>query len=444
MSAQNVISKFRESISFKMLVIGILVFLLLVPSMMVQGLIKERMQRKNTVMHQITNAWSNEQTITGPMLMLPYNEYYKKKDGEIRSVRKLAYLLPEILDVQGELLPDIRYRGIYKAVVYNADLKLSGRFDFSPLKSLHINKEDYRLDEAEIIVGITDMRGVTESIELEISDSDNKIQIVQLNPVVEQTFGTNAMSPVKLKSLDSYLDFNLMLNLNGSKSFAVVPVGKVSTTSLKSNWNAPSFIGSFLPDQRNITEDSFTADWKVLHLNRAFPQAWKVNSPHIRASSYGVSLLMINDKYQQVMRTAKYALMFIMFTFLAFFMSEVMTKNRVHPIQYLFVGTGIIIFYSLLLAFSEHMSFVKSYVISSLATVSLISLYARSALKKDRLALIVACVLSILFVYLYILLQQEAYALLMGSIGLFIVLGGVMYLTRKIEWYGVSSSEEEY
>ena len=474
MNSPNIKSHFRESISFKMLIIGIIVFVLMIPSMMVQSLVSERMHRKNSVLNEITSAWSNPQTITGPIISLPYNEYYtvinKDKADEVKYRVKTAYILPETLNVNGDLVPEIRYRSIYKAVVYNADLDINGKFDFSVLKSLRIDPKNLRLNEAQLILGIKDMRGITDEISLNIglvkkqfepghsnslmgSSSDSIDAVVEsaskyarksssLNPGSDLGFGANVISPITITNLHKKIDFSVKLSLNGSKNISIVPVGKTTQTKLKAAWGTPSFFGAFLPDERNITEESFDASWKVLHLNRPFPQAWTGAQPELQGSIFGVKLLMANDKYQRVMRTAKYALMFIVFTFLAFFISEVINKNRVHPVQYLFVGMGLIVFYSLLLAFSEHINFNKAYWISAIATILMIFAYSRSVLKKDKLALMVGAVLIVLYIYLFVLLQMQDFALLMGSIGLFIVLGGVMYLTRNIDWYSQNESSQ--
>lgn len=471
MSEKSSKFRFRDSISFKLIIIGALILLLMIPSIMVESLINERMHRKNTVMNEITSSWSNPQTLTGPIIALPYNEYYKNKEGEVKSKLKTAYILPETLDVEGDLKPEIRYRSIYKAVVYNADLQLNGRFDLSVLQSLRIDPKDLRLDEAELILGISDMRGITQDIALEIDQKNLMFEpglstggrtkvshgaeyaviaaadavkslAHNLKPGGQLSFGPNVRSSLKLRNLPKRLDFSIKINLNGSKSFSVVPTGKTTNAKIRSDWNDPSFFGSFLPDTRDITDDNFSARWKVLHLNRPFPQAWtSSDQANLHGTEFGVKLLMTNDKYQKVSRTEKYGLMFIVFTFLAFFMSEVINKIKVHPVQYLFVGMGLIIFYSLLLAFSEHITFIKSYIIAAIATVFMITSYSRSVLKKTKLAMFVGLILTVLYLYLFVLLHMQDFALLMGSIGLFAVLGGVMYITRNIDWYGEPGTE---
>jgi len=430
MNSPAIKSRFRESISFKMLIIGIIVFVLMIPSMMVQSLVSERMYRKNSVLNEITTAWSNPQTITGPIISLPYNQYYtvvnKDKEDEIKYRVKTAYILPDTLNINGELVPEVRYRDM-RGITDEINL------------SIGLEKKQFEPGQANSLLASSsdDANVVVERV------SASKSNYSALNPGSDLGFGANVTSPINIENLDKKIDFSVKLNLNGSKNISIIPVGKTTQANLKAAWGTPSFFGSFLPDQRDISDENFNASWKVLHLNRPFPQAWTGEQPNLQGSSFGVKLLMANDKYQRVMRTAKYALMFIIFTFLAFFISEVINKNKVHPVQYLFVGMGLIVFYSLLLAFSEHISFNKAYWVSAIATIAMIFGYSRSILKKDKLALMVGAILSILYVYLFVLLQMQDFALLMGSIGLFIVLAIVMYLTRNIDWYSQNNNQIE-
>ncbi len=190
----------------------------------------------------------------------------------------------------------------------------------------------------------------------------------------------------------------------------------------------------------------FSADWKVLHLNRNFPQKW-VDSRNdldlLNNASFGVKLLMPVNAYKQTMRTAKYAIMFIALTFMAFFMIEVLNKKSMHPVQYLLVGFALVLFYTLLLSFSEHVSFGFAYLIACASTVVIIAGYTRSVLAGNRLAGLIATLLGLLYAFLYVILKQEDYALLIGSIGLFAILAAVMYLTRSIDWYNALKGSEE-
>jgi inner membrane protein len=231
------------------------------------------------------------------------------------------------------------------------------------------------------------------------------------------------------------IDFDLTLDLNGSSSLYFIPTGKETNVYLKSAYTTPSFDGAFITDSNNVNNKGFTASWKILNLNRNFPQEWTNNDFAINDAAFGVNLLIPVDHYQKSMRSAKYAIMFIFLTFLVFLFTEILNGFKIHPVQYLLVGLALIIFYTLLLSISEHLGFTKSYMISSAAIIVLISLYSKTIFKENRLMALLAGILIILYGFLFVILRSEDYALLIGSIGLFIVLCIVMYLSRKIKWY---------
>jgi inner membrane protein len=212
-------------------------------------------------------------------------------------------------------------------------------------------------------------------------------------------------------------------------------VGKETTVKLSSTWPDPSFVGNFLPAHHETSQEGFDASWKILHLNRNYPQKWTGSNNQVEASTFGVKLLVPVDEYQKNMRTAKYAFMFIGLTFLSFFMIELLNKKLIHPIQYLLIGFSLLVFYTLLLSFSEQMVFKYAYMISSVATIGLITSYTRGVLKDTLQTGIILLILVLLYAYLYIVLQLQDLALMIGSIGLFIILSLVMYLTRKVDWF---------
>jgi inner membrane protein len=225
------------------------------------------------------------------------------------------------------------------------------------------------------------------------------------------------------------------LRLNGSESLSFIPAGKITKVELNSGWNNPSFTGSFLPDTREIRQDGFSASWKILHLNRNFPQVWTGEQPSLSESVFGVNLLMRVDEYQKNMRTSKYAALFIGLTFLALFIIELLSGRAVHPVQYLLVGLGLALFYSLLLSLSEQIRFPYAYGIASLGMILLISFYSKSVFRQDRLVFWVSGILVVLYAYFYVILQLQDLALLIGSLGLFVILAVVMFLTKGVDWF---------
>ncbi len=428
----------RSSVTVKLLAIGFLILLLLIPTFMVQSLISEREHRKSEAVQEISEKWGGAQVITGLVLSIPYRQPYTKPDGSRGYTTRHAHFLPKSVEVEGRLEPHIRYRGIYKAVLYDAKLVLRGRFERPTFARLDISEQDVLWDRAFLALGIGDMRGIREAITVTLDSTP-----IAMNPGIETqevlASGVSARLPADyIRGREIPFQFNL--DLNGSNHIRFTPVGETTQVALASNWKSPSFDGAFLPIEREVNDKGFTAKWKVLHLNRNFPQAWIGPREKIENSAFGVRLFVAADVYQQSTRTAKYAVLFIVLTFTTFFFSEIINHKRLHPIQYLLIGFALIIFYSLLIALSEHIRFGLSYLIASAAVIGLITAYTHWALDSPRLTALVGGILVILYGYLYIILQLEDYALLMGSIGLFVVLASVMYVTRNIDWYAAGEA----
>lgn len=430
----------RNSVTFKMVVIGILILLLLIPISMVKSLIHERDDRKTEVTKEISSKWGEAQTVTGPVLTIPYRRYYTQKDGTRSFNTRYAHFLPKELAFKGELYPEIRYRGIYEAVLYNAKFSISGEFEHPNFKDLHILEKNVMWDRAVVAVGIADMKGIKDKIEIVLNGKK-----LSMNPGIKNNdilaSGVNARVPTATAK-DQIMKFSLQLDLNGSDHIYFTPIGEITRVSLHSKWQTPSFDGAFLPAKREISDEGFNANWKVLHLNRNYPQAWIGKQERLNESSFGVKLFIAADIYQQSTRTAKYAMLFILLTFTTFFFTEIYNRKRLHPIQYLLIGFAVVIFYSLLIAVSEHTSFDMAYILASIAVIGMVTGYANWVLENKTVTLLVGSVLVILYGYLYMILQLEDYALLMGSIGLFVVLSTVMYMTRKIDWYDVNLDRE--
>jgi inner membrane protein len=173
----------------------------------------------------------------------------------------------------------------------------------------------------------------------------------------------------------------------------------------------------------------------VIHLNRNYPQSWRNTAYTIKESYFGVDLIVPVDHYLKSMRSAKYAILIISLTFIVYFFIELLGKIRVHPFQYILVGLAICIFYSLLLSFSEHMNFDGAYILSGLLVISAISLYSRSIFKKPMPSILLSLILILIYGFIYVIIQLQDYALLVGSIGLFLVLVTIMYLSQKVKWY---------
>ena len=424
----------------------IIALLLLIPTSMVKDLISERESTKNEAIKEVSSKWGEEQTISGPFISIPYYRYVKefsKKDSTEKTVqiKEYIHILPTQLNVSGIVDPEKRYRGIYEIVVYNSKLDISGTFNKIDLASLDIKAENILFDKAELVVGINDLRGIEKQVNLNWNNNEIPFNPgVSSNDVVES--GINAILP--LNSVDSIIyNFNLSLDLKGSQLLYFTPVGKITDININSKWDNPSFNGAFLPDNRTVTEKGFQANWNVLHLNRNFPQIWTSNRHSIQESSFGIDLLLPVDNYQKSYRSIRYAILFIGFTFLVFFFIEVLNKIYIHPIQYILVGVSLIVFYTLLLSISEHIKYNLAFIISALLTLLLIAGYVKAILKSNKLTLLISGILTILYTFIFVIIQLQDYALLIGSIGIFIILGLIMYFSRKIDWYNLNLSEKE-
>ena len=258
----------RNSITFKIVSIAILILLLLIPTGMINDLIWERQSRQESVINEISSSWGNEQTLTGPVLTIPYLTYYKTDDDEeLKSLRNNAYFLPNTLNIDGEVNPELRYRGIFEAVVYSTILNVSGEFTQPHFSDWNVEDKDILWEEATISVGIPDMRGINDKIELEWEKTKSEFKPgVPTRDVIEKGISTR----VNLRDSTDKYAFNFNINLNGSSSLNFTPLGAETVVNLKSSWKNPSFSGQFLPDEREINEDGFSATWKVLQLNRDF------------------------------------------------------------------------------------------------------------------------------------------------------------------------------
>ncbi|QIA08765.1 cell envelope integrity protein CreD [Draconibacterium halophilum] len=430
---------FHRTLSFKLLVIGMLIIILLIPKVMIQELVGERQNNSVHVVHEVMSKWSNEQLISGPVLYIPFKKgIYNEEEGQYNEVTRYATFLPKELSINGKLLPKQLKRSIYNVDVYEAELSIAGYFEDIDLEKLNIESSDIIWDDAHLQLSISDLRGINQGLTLKWND-------------VQYTFSPGkAASPIghsgvamPLKQLfDEDLNgtFNIKLQLKGSQNLMFTPLGETTTVHLKSAWNDPGFTGNFLPTDRVVDDKGFKADWSVLHFNRNYPQQWistnnTLNQNDIENSKFGVEMVSLADHYQKNTRSAKYAILIIIITFVVFFLFEVLSKQRIHPFQYIMVGSAITIFYLLLLSISEHLGFNMAYLLAALAVILLVFFYTRSFMPKLKTQLGTSFGLAGCYLFIFILLQLESFALLAGSIGLFVLLAALMFFTRKVNWY---------
>ena len=446
----------RHSTILKLLGVGGLTLVLLIPLEMINGVLSDRLQRRNEAVSDITASWGKEQNVLGPVLGIPYAYRYKTVKEiplggdkvERREVEETAianaYFLPETLNIVGDVQTQTLHRGIYDAAVFRANVTLTGKFSPPDFGALKIDMKDVQWKDAFVTFALNDMRGTREGIMLDWGGT--KRPLLPGSQVPGYTTGATAMLGSNAP-IGAPVDFSIALDFNGSEGIFFAPFGVKNEATLKSNWPDPGFRGAFLPANRNVRADGFDANWKVSYYGRDYPQQWtgktgndRFNVQSVGNSRFGAQFLSILDAYRFVERSIKYGVLFLVLVFTTFFLFEVTARQKIHPFQYLMVGAALCLFYLLLLSVSEFIGFSWAYLIATVASTLLITWYCRFFLGGGVRTLMIGAGLAGVYTFLYITLRQQDYALLMGAIALFVLLAVVMYVTRKVDWYARDAS----
>lgn len=427
------IQQIMNSFSVKMIIVTGLAIVLLIPSFLIQELIQERIVLGEQVKNELYAQWGGRQVVSGPVLNVPFTVLQPGENGQGTRIQNgVAHFLPETLKTDGELFPETRKRGIYKVVVYEGKLRITGSFAQPDVLQLEVQNAQFNWDAAYFTIGVSDMRGIKNMPELIVNGQKHTVE-----PGLADTDLFQSGITIKAGSinLEQAINFEIDLVLNGSEDLSVEPLGKKSEISMKSGWPNPGFTGAFLPVNRDVSSSGFTANWSVTHLNRNFPQQWVDKKFSTHESKLGVELLIPVDHYQKSMRSAKYAILFIALNFIVFIFIELKSKARIHPFQYSLVAFALLLFYALLTSIGEQTGFNLAYLISALAVTTLISWYAFTILQNVRTMAWVAMLQTVLYLFLFTILQLQDYALLAGSIGLFVILAVIMRFSGQIKWY---------
>jgi inner membrane protein len=429
----------QGSVTGKVLFIGLLTLVLLVPLGMIEGLIRERTHLYESARADIAASWGGAQTIGGPILIVPFT-YTRYVNAQAVTVTDELYLLPERLDLTGNVDAAERRRSIYKVPVYTAHLHVAGRFA-PPALGEEYPELTILWNRAEIALPITDARSIKEPIVL-TSGNGNTTFAAAGGRVAG--FGPQLVAPyaaLGLGALSAPQAFSFDLVIDGTGALKFLPVGSQTHVAITSDWASPSFGGAFLPSDRAVTASGFTAEWRVLDLGRGYPRSWKRSEgqlPAVEASAFGAELMTPVGMHEATTRAAKYGVLIVGLTFGAYFLFELFAALRLHALQYLLIGMANCVFYLLLLALAEHIGFGLAYVASAVASTALITSYSSAALRSLRRAVPIGGLLTALYGYLYVTLKAEDYALLFGALGVFTVLAAFMYFTRRIDWFDVS------
>ena len=339
------------------------------------------------------------------------------------------------MDIKTNVASETLGRSIYESVVYTADMNIKGSFIQPNFETQDIKAKDILWNKATVIINSTNLKGIRSNLELSLGTETYPLQSRYAQNSYTNTLETQFLKEASLPK-EKEIHFSLQLKINGSEQLRFIPVGRETNVAMTSNWASPSFDGNYLPDTKTkeISKNGFKANWKVLQINREFEQEFFGELPHINAAAFGVKLLIPVDEYQKSERAAKYGYLVIALTFLVFFLIQTISKVHIHPFQYLIICFALTILYTLLVSISEHSSFLKAYLISGLAVVTLISIYSKAILKSYKFMSFIAVSLAALYAFIFVIIQLENYALLVGSIGLFLILGTIMMVSRKIDW----------
>jgi inner membrane protein len=445
-SLDRISTSLRNSQMLRLFSVGFLALVLLIPISMIGARVSERQARRDAAVDEVSSKWGKAQALTGPALVIPYTHrwttFSDKGDPVTHTEGRHAIFLPERLHARGSIESEVRHRGIFAIPVYRLDLTVEGEFARPDFAALDVEAADVAWDRAHLVVGVSDVR----AIQRETAVSWNGASAPFLPGTRDfPDCGPGVHAVVGVASGAKTLAFSFPLTLNGSRSVSFAPFGRTTEVELQSNYPHPSFQGNWLPSERTITDASFAAKWSIPFLGRNYPQVWTSNTAMrepIDGSRFGVELIDPVDHYRMAERSVKYAGLFVLLTFAAVWLIEVLANVRVHPIQYLLLGSALCLFYLLELSLSEHLGFLLSYAVASIAIIAMVTAYCAVVLHRVSRAAVVGVGVALLYAYLYTLLMNEDYALLAGSIGLFLILAAIMYATRNVDWYAIARAPE--
>lgn len=445
-----------KQFTIKLVSITCLVLLLLIPKNMIEDLVRERNNYHALVSKEISNAWATDQILVGPFLYLPY-EYngYDVEQKRITKMQSHLILFPEKQSINCHLKTNTKKRNLYEVLLYNTETEFHGVFNMKQLNEVLVKSAAIKWNEAYVAFSTSDPKGINGTVLFQSNS-----QRMEMKPVLSPVkFLTGDISSNYARDLDSYdmpnvnnsilasqagsliyqdsMTFNLSINIKGSHSFFIVPTSKQTDAVMDSDFPHPSFIGNYLPEH-DLSEHGFKAVWNILEYNKTLPGLIQFNKNgeiNLGKECFGLIVKNPVNNYMQTNRAVKYLILFLIFVFSSIFLTETIKKMRIHIFQYSLVGLALCIFYALLLSISEIIDFDYSYLVSSASIIIMIFMYSLSLFRQMQSSFFLATLLSSFFLYIFIILRLEHYALLFGTIGLFVNLAFTMFVTRKINWY---------
>ncbi|MGB3268966.1 MAG: cell envelope integrity protein CreD [Rhodanobacter sp.] len=437
--------KWTQTVTAKVLGVGLLALLMTIPLLQVRELVRERQQLRTGAISQIAQGWGGRQVLGGPVLVVPTQRQVAAEGQAMpRWQAGSESMLADALKLDVAMAVATRSYGIYSAPVFVATVRLGAQFRAQDIaRYRHASDARWQAGKAELRLPVGDLRGLQEVGDLRINGQPARLQ----SSAERLGHWSNVVVPIDLDALgDQPIDVQVTLKLAGTEALQLLPLARSTEVAMRAPWSDPSFIGAALPQTHRIDVSGFDARWHLLDLNRSYGQHWTDREDidaALAASSFGVQLYQPVDVYQRNVRAGKYGLLFIAMTFVAFFLFEVLKRLRVHPVQYLLVGAALAAFYVVLLALSEQIGFGPAYALAATAVVLLVGGYAMAVLRARRAGALLGGVLGLIYAMLYGLIAAEQYALLVGALVLLAVVGLMMFLTRRIDWYACGPASGE-
>lgn len=430
-------NSFLQTTTAKLILVGLLTLVLLIPLSFVKSLISERALRKQEVIEDITTKWGDSVLLYGPIIKVPYMVHYPIANSDKTTTHtEYAYFFPDQIDSKINVNTTEKKRNNYEAVVFSSTMKFTGSFSRPDFSSSDILPENIVWDKATLVIKTSNLKSIKDGMKIKFGGKILAFETATNDSV--KSISTLETSNFNLSDYftEESLDFSFNVGYDGSHQLKIVPIGKITSANMKSNWQSPKFSGYFLPsgDKEKANDNGFEANWKVLDFNRPFAQHYFGSLPNLEKFAFGVDFIIPVDEYQKNERASKYGFLVIGLTFLIFFVIQSISKISIHIFNYTMIGLALIMFYTLLISITEHSSFLKAYLIAGISVVLMITLYSVSILKNRKFPIFIGASLTALYTFIFVIIQLENYALLAGSIGLFIILGLVMYFSRKIDW----------
>jgi len=440
---QSMQMRMKRSMGLKLMVVCGLALLMAIPAFFVSSVVEDRTRRAADVVQEISAHVGGPQTFLGPTLAIPYTVPPQFKTDTTKHDMYLVF--PARASAMLKTATEERRRSLFKVPVFQADLKLDGAFDLAGVPAAAPQGAELDWSRAEIVVGVSDARGALADAALTVDGksytlapaevSQNIFVNGEQNPQCKLTlFGAKVGNSVKP---DTQFNVSSVLRFSGAQRIAVLAYGKTTHVNVEGDWPSPGFDGGFLPVNRTVSGNGFTAEWSVPFIARGVRAEGSGEAiTGLDATALGISFIEVADPYQSVNRSLKYIPLFLGLVFLSYFVFEATTGKRVHFAQYILVGVAQMIFYLLLLSLAERIGFGFGFLLAGGATVILLSANAGWIFASRLQGLRALAIFSVLYVLIYLLLRLEDNALLVGAIASFLAVAAVMYFTRSIDWYG--------